>query len=87
MDLSDAFDFGGRVAVVTGNGAGGARKEATTSTSLSFFDLPEDAVRWVFDLNFMGTFLACQVFRRTMVETGRGNILNIASPAPATSPT
>lgn len=61
------------------NGAGGAKKEATTSESLSFFDLPEDAVRWVFDLNFMGTFLACQVFGRYMVEQGSGTILNIAS--------
>jgi NAD(P)-dependent dehydrogenase (short-subunit alcohol dehydrogenase family) len=61
------------------NGAGGARKEATTSEALSFFDLPEDAVRWVFDLNFMGTFLACQVFGRHMVAQDRGAILNIAS--------
>jgi NAD(P)-dependent dehydrogenase (short-subunit alcohol dehydrogenase family) len=61
------------------NGAGGAKKEATTSEQLSFFDLPEDAVRWVFDLNFMGTFLACQVFGRYMVEQDAGNILNIAS--------
>lgn len=61
------------------NGAGGARKEATTSEQLSFFDLPEDAVRWVFDLNFMGTFLACQVFGRQMVEQDSGSILNISS--------
>ena len=63
------------------NGAGGARKEATTSPSLSFFDLPEDAVRQVFDLNFMGTFLACQVFGRHMVQAGAGCILNISSVA------
>ncbi len=61
------------------NGAGGAKKEATTSEQLPFFDLPEEAVRWVFDLNFMGTFLACQVFARHMVERDRGCILNIAS--------
>jgi NAD(P)-dependent dehydrogenase (short-subunit alcohol dehydrogenase family) len=61
------------------NGAGGAKKEATTSPQLSLFDLPEDAVRWVFDLNFMGTFLACQVFGRVMVQQKSGNILNIAS--------
>ena len=69
--------FGGVDVLI--NGAGGAKKEATTSETLSFFDLPEDAVRWVFDLNFMGTFLACQVFGRHMVEQGNGNILNIAS--------
>jgi NAD(P)-dependent dehydrogenase (short-subunit alcohol dehydrogenase family) len=61
------------------NGAGGAKKEATTSEELSFFDLPEDAVRWVFDLNFMGTFLACQVFGRYMVEQDSGCILTISS--------
>jgi NAD(P)-dependent dehydrogenase (short-subunit alcohol dehydrogenase family) len=69
--------FGGIELLV--NGAGGAKKEATTSETLSFFELPEDAVRWVFDLNFMGTFLACQVFGRHMVQQGSGNILNIAS--------
>ncbi len=63
------------------NGAGGAKKEATTGETLSFFDLPEDAVRWVFDLNFMGTFLACQVFCRPMVEQGTGCVLNISSMA------
>ncbi len=61
------------------SGAGGAKKEATTSEELSFFDLPEDAVRWVFDLNFMGTFLACQVFGRYMVEQDSGCILTISS--------
>ncbi len=34
----------GRIDILV-NGAGGARKEATTSQSLSFFDLPEHAVR------------------------------------------
>ncbi|MCK5801784.1 MAG: SDR family oxidoreductase [Lentisphaeria bacterium] len=61
------------------NGAGGARKDATTSADLSFFDLPEDAVRWVFDLNFLGTFLPCQVFVEDMVAQGAGRVLNIAS--------
>lgn len=61
------------------NGAGGAKREATTSADLSFFELPEEAVRWVFDLNFMGTFLACQAVGRHMAERGRGHILNIAS--------
>jgi NAD(P)-dependent dehydrogenase (short-subunit alcohol dehydrogenase family) len=71
----DAF---GRIDILI-NGAGGAKAEATTSETLSFFDLPEDAARWVFDLNFMGTFLACQVIGRQMVEQGGGSILNIAS--------
>jgi len=70
-------DFG-RIDILI-NGAGGARKEATTSETLSFFDLPEDAVRYVFDLNFLGTFFACQAFGRYMVEQESGSILNIAS--------
>lgn len=61
------------------NGAGGARKEATTSNELSFFDLPEEAVRWVFDLNLLGTFLPCQVFAHQMTRRGNGVILNISS--------
>jgi NAD(P)-dependent dehydrogenase (short-subunit alcohol dehydrogenase family) len=61
------------------NGAGGAKKEATTSSELSFFELPEEAVRWVFDLNFLGTFLPCQVFGRQMVRHNSGSILNISS--------
>jgi NAD(P)-dependent dehydrogenase (short-subunit alcohol dehydrogenase family) len=61
------------------NGAGGNRAEATTSPDRSFFDLPEDAVRWVFDLNFMGTLLACQVFGRRMAERNEGVIVNVSS--------
>ncbi|MFQ6035015.1 MAG: SDR family oxidoreductase [Sedimentisphaerales bacterium] len=61
------------------NGAGGNKKEATTSPDLSFFDLPADAVRFVFDLNFIGTLLPTQVFAREMAEKGAGIILNISS--------
>jgi len=61
------------------NGAGGNRKEATTSPDLSFFDLPTDAVRFVFDLNFIGTLLPTQVFGKIMAEKGEGVILNISS--------
>lgn len=68
----------GRIDILV-NGAGGAKKQATTSHELSFFALPEDAIRWVFDLNFMGTFLATQVFCEPMVEAKQGTVLNIAS--------
>ncbi len=61
------------------NGAGGNKKEATTSPDLSFFDLPSDAVRFVFDLNFLGTLLPSQVFGKEMAENGSGIILNISS--------
>jgi NAD(P)-dependent dehydrogenase (short-subunit alcohol dehydrogenase family) len=49
------------------NGAGGNKAEATTGDAHSFFDLPPDAVQWVFNLNFLGTFLPSQVFGRQMV--------------------
>ena len=61
------------------NGAGGNHPKATTSTEVPFFDLPEDAIRFTFDLNFMGTFLTCQAFGRAMAEREEGVILNIAS--------
>ncbi len=61
------------------NGAGGNRPQATTSADSSFFDLPSEAVQWVFNLNFVGTLLPSQVFGRTMAEAGQGTILNISS--------
>ena len=61
------------------NGAGGNKKEATTTPDLSFFDLPSDAVRFVFDLNFLGTLLPSQVFGKEMAENGTGIILNVSS--------
>lgn len=61
------------------NGAGGNQPGATTSPSLSFFDLDNDAVDAVFDLNFSGTLKCCQVFGRGMAERKHGCIINIAS--------
>lgn len=75
QQVMDAF---GRVDILI-NGAGGNKKQATTSAELSFFDLPQEAVRWVFDLNFLGTLIPCQVFGKLMVEQGEGCILNISS--------
>jgi NAD(P)-dependent dehydrogenase (short-subunit alcohol dehydrogenase family) len=61
------------------NGAGGNKAEATTSAELSFFDLSESAVRAVFNLNFMGTFLTSQVFGEILANQGEGVILDISS--------
>jgi NAD(P)-dependent dehydrogenase (short-subunit alcohol dehydrogenase family) len=61
------------------NAAGGNRPTATTSPDLSFFDLPDDALRGVFDLNLLGTIIPSQVFGRGMAERGEGTILNISS--------
>lgn len=61
------------------NGAGGNRPEATTGPDRSFFELKEEAMKSVFDLNFIGTFLASQVFGKFLAEQGEGVILNISS--------
>jgi NAD(P)-dependent dehydrogenase (short-subunit alcohol dehydrogenase family) len=61
------------------NGAGGNSPRATTSSDLSFFDLPPDALRFIFDLNILGTILPSQVFGKSMVEQNEGVILNISS--------
>ncbi|MEJ5199704.1 MAG: SDR family oxidoreductase [Anaerolineae bacterium] len=63
------------------NAAGGNKPAATTGADLSFFDVPEDALRFVFDLNLLGTVIPCQVFGRGMAERGEGVILNISSMA------
>jgi len=61
------------------NAAGGNKPQATTSADLSFFNLPTDTLRWVFDLNLLGTILPSQVFGKLMAEQKSGVILNIAS--------
>ncbi len=61
------------------NGAGGNKPRATTSAELPFFSLPEEAMRWVVDLNLLATILSCQVFGQYMAEQRTGVILNISS--------
>ena len=61
------------------NAAGGNQPAATTNVQQRFFDLPEDALRAVLDLNLLGTLLPCQVFGRAMAAQQRGAILNISS--------
>jgi len=68
----------GRVDILI-NGAGGNKQQASTSSDLSFFDLPYEALRWVFDLNLLGTLLPSQVFGKSMVEQDGGSVLNISS--------
>lgn len=70
----------GRVDILI-NGAGGNKREATTSDELPFFDLSPEAIRWVFDLNLLGTILPSQVFGRQMAQQGSGCIINISSMA------
>jgi NAD(P)-dependent dehydrogenase (short-subunit alcohol dehydrogenase family) len=61
------------------NGAGGNRKDATTSPDLSFFDIPAEAIKFVFDLNIIGALLPSQVFGKVMAENKKGCIINISS--------
>ena len=71
------------------NGAGGNQPGAIASVTMlkkekqeddySFWDLKEENIRTVMDLNYMGTLLPIQVFTRDMVEKRKGSIINIAS--------
>ncbi|MBN1318052.1 MAG: SDR family oxidoreductase [Anaerolineales bacterium] len=61
------------------NAAGGNKPDATTSIDLPFFDLPEEALRFVFDLNILGTMIPCQVFCRDFANQESGVILNVSS--------
>jgi NAD(P)-dependent dehydrogenase (short-subunit alcohol dehydrogenase family) len=70
-------EFGGIDCLI--NGAGGNKPQATTRPDLSFFDLPEEALRYVFDVNMLGTILPCQTFGRQMAGQGEGVILNVSS--------
>ena len=61
------------------NAAGGNHPKATCSPDMSFFDIPEEGMRFVLDLNLLGTILPCQVLAKQMVESGEGVILNYSS--------
>jgi NAD(P)-dependent dehydrogenase (short-subunit alcohol dehydrogenase family) len=61
------------------NNAGGNKPEATTGPQRSFFELSPESLRWVIDLNLLGTVLPSQVFGRLMVDRGEGIILNVSS--------
>jgi NAD(P)-dependent dehydrogenase (short-subunit alcohol dehydrogenase family) len=75
------------------NGAGGNHPKCTTSKEflsrddltakkegiVTFYDLTVEGIQFVFNLNFLGTFLPTQVFSRDMVQNGRGSIINVSS--------
>jgi NAD(P)-dependent dehydrogenase (short-subunit alcohol dehydrogenase family) len=68
----------GRIDVLI-NGAGGNKKQATVSADTSFFDIPADAIQWVFNLNILGTIMPSQVLGQHMAKQKDGTILNISS--------
>lgn len=72
------------------NGAGGNNPKATTDNEFAeledvtkdlktFFDLEQEGVEFVFNLNFLGTLLPTQVFAKDMVGRKDCSILNISS--------
>lgn len=72
------------------NGAGGNNPRATTTKeyfavgdieedTISFFDLDQKGVEFVFNLNFIGTLLPSQVFAQDMIGREGCNILNVSS--------
>lgn len=74
------------------NGAGGNHPKGTTSKThfemndldsteelTTFFDLDPEGIKFVFDLNFIGTLLPCQIFAKDMVGREGCTIINISS--------
>jgi NAD(P)-dependent dehydrogenase (short-subunit alcohol dehydrogenase family) len=70
----------GRIDILI-NAAGGNHPQATTTVDNKFFDLPPEALSFVFDLNLLGTILPSQVIGKVMAAQGEGVILNLSSMA------
>lgn len=72
--------YGSRIDILI-NAAGGNHPQATSTAANPFFDLPQEALDFVFNLNMMGTILPSQVIGKIMATQGEGIILNLSSMA------
>ena len=70
----------GRIDILI-NGAGGNKKEATAEKDFPFFNIPPEALNFVFNLNLLGTILPSHVFGEVQARQGAGSIINISSMA------
>jgi NAD(P)-dependent dehydrogenase (short-subunit alcohol dehydrogenase family) len=61
------------------NGAGGSRKDCTTSDDLPFFDIAPGSLSGAIALNYSSAVVPSQVFGRIFAERKLGVILNISS--------
>jgi NAD(P)-dependent dehydrogenase (short-subunit alcohol dehydrogenase family) len=61
------------------NAAGGNQAGATIPPDKNIFDLDEEAMRQVIDVNLMGTVISTQVFLEPMVKQEEGSIVNFSS--------
>ncbi len=61
------------------NAAGGTTPEATVSPDKTIFDMQLDPMKYVIDLNLIGTLLPAQVFGEVMANKKLGCIVNISS--------
>lgn len=63
------------------NGAGGNVPEAVVQPGSDMFNLDMDGLRKAFELNLFGSILPGTVFGPSLVESGKGAIVNISSMA------
>lgn len=87
-DATDAASVAAAVGEITGrwdtvdilvNGAGGGRKDCTTSADLEFFDIDPDALARTIALNYTSAVISSQALGRVFASKKQGVILNISS--------
>jgi NAD(P)-dependent dehydrogenase (short-subunit alcohol dehydrogenase family) len=78
QNREDILKTHGKIDVLI-NAAGGNMPGAIIPPDKTIFDINVSAFKDVVDLNLFGTVLPTLVFARSMVDSGKGNIINIAS--------